>query len=257
MRPPAVTIGLPVRNGEPFLGATLESLLAQDFGDFELLVADNASSDGSAEVAAAYSRCDRRVRLLASHEDRGAAWNFNRCVAAASAPLFKWAAADDLCAPGFLGCCVEGLRRHPDAVVATTQAVEIDAAGAVLVTHGPLNRITETQAAQRFRRAVLEDVFCYAVFGVVRRAALSRTRLIGRFTGSDRVLLAELALQGRFLEADEPFFLHREHPGRSMNEHPDDRERLAWFDPARRGRASLPRWRLTAEFARAAVGAPA
>jgi hypothetical protein len=63
---PAVSIGLPVRNGAPLLAAAIESLLAQDFGDFELLISDNASDDGTPDLCSTFARSDRRVRTIDS-----------------------------------------------------------------------------------------------------------------------------------------------------------------------------------------------
>lgn len=250
-RHPKVSIGLPTYNGERYLAEAVTSLLDQDFTDLELLLADNASTDGTRGVCERFARVDRRVRYLPADRNRGAAWNFNRMVAEARAPYFKWAADDDTYAPGFVGLCVDVLDHQPDVVLAYTQAVEIDADGGTIEKRGPTNVADGDEPATRFRRVMMDEVYCYAVFGVIRAAALGTTGLIGSFAQSDRVLLAELALHGRFVELDEPLFRHREHPGRSMYAYADDRDRQRWFDTSRDGSLTMPRWRLGVEYHRA------
>ncbi|HLR96223.1 MAG TPA: glycosyltransferase, partial [Jiangellaceae bacterium] len=75
---PRVTIGLPVFNGERYLEAAIDSILAQDFQDFELLLADNASTDATLEICERAAARDPRVTVHRSEANRGAAWNYNR-----------------------------------------------------------------------------------------------------------------------------------------------------------------------------------
>jgi glycosyltransferase involved in cell wall biosynthesis len=248
---PRVTIGLPTYNGARFLRPAITSILEQDFGDFELLVADNASTDATPAIVSELAAADPRVRHLPSEVNRGAAWNFNRLVDAARGGYFTWMADDDTYEPGFLGACVEVLDGSPDVVLAYTQAVEIDPDGSVIEERGPTNVADLPEVADRFRAVMLDEVYCYAVFGVIRTGVLRSTALIGPYTQSDRVLLAELALHGRFVERPEPYFCHREHPGRSMYKFADDRDRQKWFDTSRDGARTLPRWRIGAEYVQA------
>jgi glycosyltransferase involved in cell wall biosynthesis len=248
---PRVTVGLPTYNGERYLAEAIRSMLDQDFGDFELLVADNASTDGTRAIIERFAAADARVRHLPSEVNRGAAWNFNRVVGVARGEYFKWMADDDTYEPGFLRACVDVLDDARDVVLCYTQAVEIDADGEVIERRGPTNVADKDDVAQRFRAILLDEIYCYAVFGVIRTGVLRSTGLIGPFTQSDRVLLAELALHGRFVERPEAFFCHREHPGRSMYAFADDRDRLTWFDTSRDGKRTLPRWRVGAEYAKA------
>ncbi len=250
-RHPEVTIGLPTYNGDRYLAEAVESLLSQDFGDIELLLADNGSTDGTRDICERFAAADDRVRYLPADRNRGAAWNFNRLVDEARGRYFKWAADDDTYEPPFVGLCVDVLDRAPAVVLAFTQAMEIDSQGVVFEKRGPTNAADLEDPSARFRAIVLDEVYCYSVFGVMRIDALRSTGLIGSFTQSDRVLLAELALHGRFVELDEPCFRHREHPGRSMYAYADDRDRQRWFDTDRDGALTMPRWRVGVEYTRA------
>jgi glycosyltransferase involved in cell wall biosynthesis len=248
---PRITIGLPTYNGERYLPEAMRSLLDQDFPDFELVVADNASTDGTRDIVAGFARDDDRVRYVPSEVNRGASWNFNRLVDEARGELFKWAADDDAYEPQFLSACVDVLDERPDVVLAYTQAVEVDARGEVIERRGPTNVADLDDPSDRYRAVMIEEIYCYSIFGVMRSAVLRSTGLIGPFAQSDRVLLAELALYGRFVECPQPYYHHREHPGRSMYAFTDDRDRLRWFDTSLDGSRTLPRWRVGAEYARA------
>src|SRR5688500_17690003 len=99
---PRVTVGVPVYNGEKLLAAALDSLLAQTYRNFKVIISDNASTDGTREIGESYARKDERVVYTRNEKNIGAAGNLNRLVALADTPYFKWAAYDDLIAPTFL-----------------------------------------------------------------------------------------------------------------------------------------------------------
>ncbi|MGA9263256.1 MAG: glycosyltransferase family A protein, partial [Desulfobacterales bacterium] len=97
--PPRVSFAIPVRNGERFLGRALDSLLAQDFDDFEIVVCDNASTDKTIEVMRRYAERDPRVRCILNEEDIGQIENFNRVYELSRGEFFRWMGADDWLEP--------------------------------------------------------------------------------------------------------------------------------------------------------------
>ena len=99
MSAPVISIGFPVYNGEDYLAQALDGLLAQSFGDFEILLCDNGSNDGSEAIARGYAERDPRVRYHRNAENIGAAGNYNLAFAQASGKYFKWTAHDDDHAP--------------------------------------------------------------------------------------------------------------------------------------------------------------
>lgn len=95
-RIPKVSIGMPVYNGEPFIHQALDSLLAQTFTDFELIISDNASTDGTERICKRYEKKDIRIRYVRQSQNRGISWNFNFVLQEARGDYFMWAAADDV-----------------------------------------------------------------------------------------------------------------------------------------------------------------
>ena len=90
-----VAIGLPVFNGEKLIASTLECLLRQTYGDFELIISDNASTDRTEQICREYAERDSRIRYLRQPENLGAVPNFNRVFEISDSQYFKWAAVDD------------------------------------------------------------------------------------------------------------------------------------------------------------------
>jgi glycosyltransferase involved in cell wall biosynthesis len=240
LKEPVVSVGLPVYNGKKFLRAAVESILGQQFGDFELIISDNASDDGTSAICEEYARADTRVRYSRLAANIGAIPNFQRVFRESRGKYFKWAAYDDICLPGFLERCVSVLERAPEsAVLAYPRAERIDEAGR---SAGPDNESLSRSDRRPHRRAahVLMNVnLGWAQFGLIRHTALQRTSLHGSYIGSDYVLLAELAMLGEFLEIPEVLFQTRVHPGMSNRAHRDDRRWMVWLDPRNAQRRSF------------------
>lgn len=224
---------MPVYNGERFLREALDSIVGQTFGDFVLVVSDNASTDATPEIVAEYAARDERVVLLRSEENHGAAWNFNHVVEQCRTPFFKWAAADDVLAPTCVERCLLALREAPPSVVLCyPQTRWIDAEGKLgRITVDPLTTSADAPAHRRLARVVANAVYGNVAYAVMRVDALRRTRLHGNYPSADMVLLAELALVGAFLEVPEPLFYRRDHEQASRRSNPSPEELSLWYDP--------------------------
>jgi glycosyltransferase involved in cell wall biosynthesis len=99
---PKVSIGMPVYNGEPFIREALDSLFAQTFINFELIISDNASTDRTEEICREYAERDTRIRYIRQMENIGASANFQFVLGQANGKYFMWAAADDIRSASFL-----------------------------------------------------------------------------------------------------------------------------------------------------------
>ncbi|OHV42753.1 glycosyl transferase [Pseudofrankia sp. BMG5.36] len=249
-RAPLVTVALPVFNGENYLARSLESLIAQDYPNMQLLLADNGSTDATESICREAAERDNRVTYLRSPENRGAAWNYNRAFDAAQGEYFKWTAHDDRCAPTYVSRCVTALEEFgPEAVLAYPKTLVIDKDDQVVGEFEDGMDLREPTPHERLAHFLATRTEYHAVFGVMRMEVLRETRLIDRFVGSDVVLLAEMALRGRFLEVPERLFHRRFHEDNSVNANPDYQDRAAWFDPALRKRKSLPFTQMTIQIA--------
>lgn len=247
---PLVSIGLPVFNGEAYLEQALESILTQTWGDFELIISDNASTDRTEEICRVYVQRDPRVRYVRNTENRGAAFNYNQTVALARGQFFKWAAADDWLAPTFLETCLAPLQSDHSIVLVYPHTQIVDENGQPLSLYEDELNLTESEPAERFCHFL--DRFrrkdkCNAVFGLIRLEQLRKTRLIDRFTSSDITLLGELALLGKMVEVPQTLFYRRDHPGSSVRALKPS-ERASWFDPTLRKSRRYVHWRLWGEF---------
>jgi glycosyltransferase involved in cell wall biosynthesis len=248
VKPPRVSIGIPVFNGERYLGEAIEAHLAQTFSDFELIVSDNASTDGTEEIARSYAARDSRVRYRRSEKNAGASKNFNLVFEQSRGDYFKWSAHDDRIEPEFLARCVVTLDRDPSVVLCYTGIDVIDESGNVAGGYdGELANASAADAPKRFADLVLIDHPCYELYGLIRADVLRKTPLLGSYIATDRVLLAELGLHGRFHEIREPLFRSRDHAERALRAAPFHL-RAAWFDPDNRGRRVYPHWRFFSEY---------
>ncbi|MBZ0220401.1 MAG: glycosyltransferase [Candidatus Methylomirabilis sp.] len=248
MKKPRLSIGLPVYNGARYLFCCLDSILSQSYEDFELIISDNASTDSTQDICLKYASKDKRIKYFRNPRNLGASVNFNATFHKSQGEFFKWASYDDLCAPGFFSECMELLENDRSAVLSHPRTMRIDADGRELGIYDLELRTASENPVERFRDLLLIKHACFQVFGIIRSEVLRKTKLIHNYSGSDRVLLAELSLYGRFWGVPEPLFLRRSHPHESVRLFPDANRRYEWFDPSLAGRTNFTQWRLLAEY---------
>ncbi len=235
--PPKVSIGIPVFNGERFLDKTIESILSQTFTDFELVISDNASKDGTEEICRRYADHDPRIAYVRNQENLGAAYNYNQAFHLSSGEYFKWACHDDLLRREFLERCVEVLDRNPAVVLAYTGWAPIDVTGARLDLPKPRYAAWRADAPDPVKRTRfrfrMERRPPSAIYGLFRSSVLRRTGLYRPTHGGDHILMAEIALYGPLREIPEELFLNRWHSA-SGGKISTYRERVDWWLPESR-----------------------
>lgn len=250
---PRVTLGVPVYNGERFLRETLESLRAQTFSDFEMVISDNASTDGTEEIAREVAAADERVRYVRQRRNKGLAANYNDLFRVGTGEYFKWASSDDPCEPRFLERCVAMLDADPGAVLAYCRARFIDERGAELPEHDRGFPLDFEPGSERLRYIIRADHWVNAILGVIRREALGATRLLPNYPGGDYALLGELSVQGRFVETPEALLRRRLH-GAASSQLADD-PHLILTHVTGGGGTSVPLWLRLRDHARTILGA--
>jgi glycosyltransferase involved in cell wall biosynthesis len=117
---PKISVGLPVRNASETLERCLGSLIGQDIEEFEVVVSDNDSDDGTDALLRQFAAQDQRVKIHLLDHNIGQHANMNLVFDRSSAPLFRWISADDWLEPSALGSYVDALAARPDAIGATS-----------------------------------------------------------------------------------------------------------------------------------------
>lgn len=267
---PRLSIGLIVHNGEDYLAQALQSLLDQTFGDFELIIGDNASTDGTEEIYRDFASRDARIRCIRRPENLGATRNARLVFQEATAPYFKFAAHDDFYAPRFLERCIDALDRAPQAILCHTGTVLVGGEGEPLPRdpesgwyvdwsgrQWPIDpasrRLSSTKPHQRYHDILHKTMLTSEFWGVMRREALEKTWLLGDYFGSDRPMLARLALIGPFCVLPEPLFYLRRHPSHATSQ--TLRDRAATVIPGGHRRRQLSSALVFRDFGRAILEA--
>ena len=212
-RTPAVSLGLPVFNGGRMLVQAIESILAQTWGDFELIISDNASTDDTAERVRDYAERDRRIRFFRQTHNIGSGNNWSFVARQARGEWFKWFSANDDYAPTLVQDCLEPLRSDSGVVLCYGRTQFIDLEGKRLDVYAGDFDALSSDPVERYR-IVRERLHLGTPVqaGVIRLDALRRCGYLGNYRDSDRVLTAGLALAGKFLLLPQVLFYRRWHP---------------------------------------------
>jgi glycosyltransferase involved in cell wall biosynthesis len=206
---PLVTIGMPAYNGGRYLAKALDSLLAQDYRSWELVISDDCSTDDTEAVARAYSSRDPRIRYVRQPSNLGEMANFNFALGQAKGPYFMWAADHDLWQPTFLSRCVAALEAKPEAVLAYPQSLLVDEEGAVIEEMDDQVDLEQTSALARYKHLIWNLSICNMIYGVARRDAMVAAGGYRDVLAPDRLVLARLALQGTIVRAGGFLYLRR------------------------------------------------
>jgi glycosyltransferase involved in cell wall biosynthesis len=152
---PSVSVCIPVYNGRRFLAATIDSVLAQTWRDFELVVLDNHSSDGSADVARGFD--DPRIRVERNPATLPLPQNWNRTVELGRAPLVKLLCADDLLQPRCLELQVPPMLADPGVTLVSGRRDMIDEYGRVIAPRRGLAGLTGPRSGAEVGRRVVRN----------------------------------------------------------------------------------------------------
>jgi glycosyltransferase involved in cell wall biosynthesis len=214
---PRVSIGLPVRNGGRLLREAIDSLLAQEFRDFELIVSDNESSDETPSIVAGYAARDPRVIYSPVSRPHSPIENFNRVLGLARGELFMWAAHDDRWDPRFLAELVPEFREE-SVVLAFSRFDNIDDSGAVVREFSDdWKAVFSGAKASQFLHLMFRDESrsqkANHIYGLMRREVLLACGGMRKertdFCGEDILALIRMAGKGSFRIVDSVLFHYR------------------------------------------------
>ena len=238
-----VSVAIPVYNCERYVAQSIESLLGQTYGDFELVVSDNASTDGTEEICRRYAAADRRVRYVRRRDNIGGPGNFRYVFSLCSGQYHKWSTADDYWHPEFLQEAVAVLDARPDVVLCYPKTRLVDAAGMKIADYDDNLELAGESASERMRELYRRVGLCNAHLGLLRRDAMLKTRLIGAHLASDVDFLGEMALHGKFHVLPEVRFYRRFHPASSSWARDDEKHQHAYYAPQARKLRGVGHWR--------------
>ncbi len=192
---------MPVFNGEAVIRRAIDSLLAQSFENFELIISDNASDDSTQEICCEYAKKDKRVVYSRNDRNVGALGNFKKVLQIAQADIFFWASHDDWWDFGFIDSAVKVLEQSPTAVAAMGVVHYLNANGEEFMTHAPpygLEKETAVERAYAYFGQGLTDNLIYAVYrtGVLRNAPYALSAY------PEKLIILHAVLSGPILDAE-------------------------------------------------------
>ena len=205
---PLVSIGVPVYNGETTIARALDSLLAQDYSNVEIVISDNGSIDGTRSICETYASRDPRIKYHRSEQNMGASWNFNRVFQLSRGEYFMWAAHDDVRHPRFVSACVGRMQECPHAVLCQARtAMFIEGRDEQLcIAH--LDSFEDIKGTVARYRETLNRLPATAIYGLYRSSAIRKTRLFERHLASDIAFVQELSIHGDFIQVPALLFTY-------------------------------------------------
>lgn len=254
-RIPKVSIGMPAYNSEQWISMAIDSILEQDFRDFELIISDNASTDGTEEICREYAARDSRIRYYRKPINVGASDNYNAVFLAARGEYFKWASSNDFCRLNFISSCVGILDNNPDVVLCCPKTrLFSDSLDNAEDYEDNLN-LTDESACKRMVTLIQNLKLNNIMNGLIRSSILRQTSLIKPYYASDVVLMAEVAIHGKFMEFPEFLFYRRMDP-QTATKLKDEAEVVKHYYPTRTKKMIFQTWKMHQGYFLTAVRAP-
>jgi glycosyltransferase involved in cell wall biosynthesis len=214
---PLVSFGLPVRNGAATIAQAIQSVLDQTIENWELIISDNLSSDGTSEICASFAERDSRIRHVPTGRDLSIHENFRAAFHQSSGTYFRWHGDDDWLEPTYAERAVEALSRSDGSVLCTT-AQRYYRDEKPLPTNDPvptLGGVNSQDAGTRLRELLHllrkgGHLGIDPVYSLVRRDVAAKTGLQGSLRDGDFVFACEMALLGTFAHVPEVLAHRRE-----------------------------------------------
>ncbi len=232
MPKPAISVAMSVYNGERFLPLAIESVLGQSFADFELLILDDGSTDGSAAIIRRYAEADSRVRPVI-RENRGLIASLNQLLGMAQAPLVARMDADDICRPERFARQVAFLTDHPDYGVVGSWSEDIGEHGEALVRSGADHPLVHEEMLAAIEQG--EQLICHPAVMYRRDVVLSVGGYHAAFRHcEDLDLWLRLSSVTRMGNIPERLLRYRRYPDQVSARHSTEQQigaviaRLAW-----------------------------
>jgi tetratricopeptide (TPR) repeat protein/glycosyltransferase involved in cell wall biosynthesis len=225
--PPMVSIGIPLYSGGTMLADSLESILSQDFGDFEIIISDHGSDTFIREIALHYEKLDHRIKYFPTddHSNCIGVQNFFRVVELSSAPFFMWGSYDDRMENSYIRTCLEKIQEDDSIALVYTKSKVYQNHTKYLGAGNDSLKADQDDPSERFLHVIWELMMCNAFYGLFRREIIRKTRSFRKNAyAHDNLFLAEIALMGKIIQLDDHLFIRHltRNYERSIEEHHTD-----------------------------------
>lgn len=224
----SLSVVLPVRNGTPYIGEAVRSILTQTYRDFELVIVDDGSTDGTLDIITAFQKDDPRVRLE-RNPGSGLVDGLNHGIAVSTAPLIARMDADDVALPSRLRRQVDFLNEHPEIAVVGSHVTYIDEFGKPAGDAGVLPQTPEDIARHLLKGCCLRHPTVVMRREAVEKAGGYRRELLD---AEDYDLWLRMAEQAALTNLPDVLLLYRVHSGQVS-------ERKKWMQRLSRNLALL------------------
>lgn len=203
-----LTIGLLVYNENDFIDTTIKNIMSQSFNDFELIIANNASNDGSTEKIRKWENKDNRIKHICREKNIGALENWNDVVRRAKGELFVLAGGHDMWSENYLKNLVKTLDTNSDTILAFAKTIWVDHHGMPVKKTSSI--IDTSSMSSRVRFVALALGNRNYMYGIIRTKELQQnTHLQLAIVGSGEILLQELLQFGHFTLVEGEYWYRR------------------------------------------------
>lgn len=210
-----VSIGMPTYNRAHLLRRSLDSLLAQTYKNFELIISDDGSVDDTEKICTQYAERDKRIRYIRHPKNIGHVVNFEYVMRQANGDYFMWAADDDYWDKTFVEKLLDALKQNPKASLAMSSYRRIFSDGEIYDTvlfenEKDLNKLGHYKLYEKvFRREPIH----HCVYGIYKKEFIDKLFSRPKPEGIhwDRVFLGEVVLGSRIASVPEVLFFKDQH----------------------------------------------
>ena len=218
---------MPVYNGAKYIRAAVDSLLAQTFADFELIISDNASTDGTETICREYAARDRRVRYTRQNENYGPFLNFKFVMDKAFGEYFMWAAADDVWDLRYIEALLPVSARYQCLAFGLVQTIDADGKKLMHPANCRKFEFSGSRFVRRFKFYMAPGFMgkanpIYGLFPTASLKAIGLSVLGSGIPGSDTIFLYNLLSGMEIRHAGNVFAYKRLHAG-CLGRGPDPR----------------------------------
>jgi len=197
---PLVSIGLPVYDGDRYIRKALDSLLAQDYENFELIISDNGSTDRTQEICLEYTARDKRIQYYRNDMNMGAVWNFERVLQLSTGDFFMWAADDDAWEKDYVSTLLSVMTQFPKSIGSFTNYMKYSENGDLLGNEELISsKVCELGFRELIGMVFSSQKINVALYGLFRRKELQTLLKDGLpyWEVLDRATIAHFALSGK------------------------------------------------------------